>query len=359
MDYAKLYTTSVACTLVWGQRITDLESFWFKDFNELMDVWIEAEEPGANPPIDEFPILKYFPGKWKKRADKCRDMMDEMWDKARAIIDERRAKGIKRDCFIDTKLDEYAEKGWPMSQHAFNNLFGELLEAGADTTANQILTLILALAKYPEIQQKARKEIDAVCDASRSPQFAIDFDQMPYINCIVKEGMRWRPTASGGLPHLCTEDYWYDGMLIPKGTITFVGVWAIHHDEKLYPDHEKFDPDRYLGHPKLAGEYAASPDYNNRDHFGYGAGRRICPGMHLAERNMWRIVAKLLWAFELSEPVDPISGNVIPLDVQAYNSAILLRPLPYKVTVKPRSPDHLKSVQGELASAMKFMSQWE
>lgn len=119
--------------------------------------------------------------------------MDEMWDKARAMVDERRAKGIRRDCFIDDKLDEYSTKGWPMSQHAFNNLFGELLEAGADTTANQILTLILALAKNPEIQKRAQKEIDAVCGTQRAPLFS-DFDRLPYINCIVKEGMRWRPT---------------------------------------------------------------------------------------------------------------------------------------------------------------------
>jgi cytochrome P450 len=120
-------------------------------------------------------------------------MMDDMWDKARRLVDERRAKGDKRDCFIDQKIDEYTKKGFPMSQHAFNNLFGELLEAGADTTANQILTLILAFAKYPEIQKKAQAEIDAVCGTDRAPLFS-DFDSLPYINCIVKEGMRWRPT---------------------------------------------------------------------------------------------------------------------------------------------------------------------
>lgn len=151
-------------------------------------------------------------------------MMDGMWDKARAMVDERRAKGIKRDCFIDAKLDEYSAKGWPMSQHAFNNLFGELLEAGADTTANQILTLILAFAKYPHVQKRAREEIDKVCGTERAPLFS-DFDKLPYINCIVKEGMRWRPTfvdflssaavqntdldfsnsASAGLPHMVTQ----------------------------------------------------------------------------------------------------------------------------------------------------------
>jgi cytochrome P450 len=120
-------------------------------------------------------------------------MMDDMWDTARRRVDQRRAKGDKRDCFIDAKIEEYTEKGYPMSEHAFNNLFGELLEAGADTTANQMLTLILAFAKYPGVQKKARAEIDTLCGTERAPLFS-DFDKLPYINCIVKEGMRWRPT---------------------------------------------------------------------------------------------------------------------------------------------------------------------
>lgn len=85
----------------------------------------------------------------------------------------------------------------------------------------------------------------------------------------------------------------------------------------------------------------------------------MCPGIHLAERNMWRITAKLLWAFDISEPVDPVSGNVIPLDVNAYNSAILLCPLPFTVRVTPRSKEHLACIQRELDGALKFMSQWE
>lgn len=69
---------------------------------------------------------------------------------------------------------------------------GELIEGGADTTAAQILTLVLAFTLYPEVQAKARKEIDATCGTERSPRWT-DFEQLPYINCIVKEGMRWRP----------------------------------------------------------------------------------------------------------------------------------------------------------------------
>jgi cytochrome P450 family 619 len=77
--------------------------------------------------------LWYIPGKWKKRAYETRDRMDKLWSHGRKLVDERRSRGDKRECIIDLKLDEYNAEGWKMSQHAFNTMFGELLEAGADS----------------------------------------------------------------------------------------------------------------------------------------------------------------------------------------------------------------------------------
>lgn len=153
-------------------------------------------EPGANPPVDEFTFLKYIPKSmafWKRRALAAGDVMTGTWEKAREVVERRRAKGEKRDCIVDVLLDDYEKNGWPMSQHGFNNLLGETLEGAADTTSSQLLTLVLALAKHPEVQKKARIEIDALCGSKRAPLWS-DFQSLPYINCIIKEGMRWRPT---------------------------------------------------------------------------------------------------------------------------------------------------------------------
>lgn len=94
-------------------------------------------------------------------------------------------------------------------------------------------------------------------------------------------------------------------------------------------------------------------------HYGYGAGRRICPGIHLAERSMWRITAKLLWAFEFAEPINPATGEVEPLDQDAYTSANLVCPLPYKVRIKPRSQAHVDAIKRELAGAQEFLAQYD
>lgn len=169
-------------------------------------------------------------------------------------------------------------------------------------------------------------------------------------------------TSSGPLPHAndgALVDDEYRGMLIPKNSTIFLPTWALHHTDKYYPDAEKYNPDRYLNHPKLANDYAGSPEWDNRDHYNYGAGRRICPGVHLAERNMWRIAAKLLWAFEFAEPVDPESGKVVHLDPHAYNPGILQAPLPFNVRITPRSKAHIETIRRELAEAEGLLAQYD
>ncbi|EXJ84074.1 hypothetical protein A1O3_04741 [Capronia epimyces CBS 606.96] len=268
-NHIRRYTASVAATLVYGQRGATFDSFWGHVREPSLD-WTECMEPGANPPVDEYPLLKLIPktfAHWKKRALRAGETMDAVWTRARGIVEARRAKGDKRDCIADRLLDEYNEKGFPMSQHAFNNLIGELVEGGADTTSAQLLTMVLALARNPWVQKKAREQIDPLCGTSRSPRWGEDFAQLPYINAIVKEGMRWRPVAVTALPHKVRQDDYYKGMLIPKGSTVFIPTWAIHHNSEFYEDDEAFNPDRFLNYPKLASEYAGSANWKDRDKY--------------------------------------------------------------------------------------------
>ena len=142
-------------------------------------------------------------------------------------------------------------------------------------------------------------------------------------------------------------------MYIPKGSTIFLNVWGLHHDPKRFPNPEVFDPDHYLGRTLLASEYAASADSEKRDHYGYGAGRRICPGIHLAERNLFLAMSKLLWAFSFAEKRD-VQGRVIPLDVDAttgYSTGMHCCPKPFECEIKPRSEARQETILREYALA--------
>lgn len=68
-----------------------------------------------------------------------------------------------------------------------------------------------------------------------------------------------------------------------------------------------------MHHDLTAGEYAAHPDVEKRDHFSFGGGRRICPGLHIAERSIFLNLARLLWGFSIEHAKDE-NGNIIPVD---------------------------------------------
>ena len=115
--------------------------------------------------------------------------MTDIWNEARGIVDERRNRGDERDAVIDKILDQEIVPDVPMSDAEINIFVGALQMAAADTTANQLLTHILYLAMHPGVQEKSRKELDAVCGDARIPRWS-DFGSCPYVNCIIKEGNR-------------------------------------------------------------------------------------------------------------------------------------------------------------------------
>lgn len=176
---------------------------------------------------------------------------------------------------------------------------------------------------------------------------------------MLKEGKHVAPCLVARHTLTFTADDEYAGYFLPKGSLVFIPIWALHHSEAEYSDHERFNPDRFEGYDRLANDYAGSSDFAKRDHYGFGAGRRLCPGVHLAERNMWRIAAKLLWAFEFSEPVDPETGAVRPIDDEDYYAGILQAPNPFKVVIKPRSAEHVRVIKAEMADALGFLEQFD
>ena len=77
---------------------------------------------------------------------------------------------------------------------------------------------------YPEVQKKAQEELDRVVGTDRLPTFA-DRRNLPYINAILKEALRWHPVVPLGLPHVPTEDGLINGFLVPKGAVIMANIW--------------------------------------------------------------------------------------------------------------------------------------
>ena len=85
---------------------------------------------------------------------------------------------------------------------------------------------------------------------------------------------------------MLVQDDTYDQYVLPKGTMLFANAWAIHRDEDEYAQPEEFIPERFLSNKFGTRSKETSQDDHRRVTYGFGAGRRVCPGQRLAENSL-------------------------------------------------------------------------
>jgi cytochrome P450 len=156
---------------------------------------MHAISPGSHLPVEQFPIFKLIPQRWNPshvRAQEGFDIPTKIWTDALQRVELRRSQGDKRASLLDDLLSTEKELDPAFQGTRLANYLGAVMQAGAETSASATKTSIMFLATHPAVQDKAQREIDAVCGADRLPSFS-DFKDMPYINSIVKESLRIRP----------------------------------------------------------------------------------------------------------------------------------------------------------------------
>lgn len=229
-----------------------------------------------------------------------------------------------------------------------------MIEAGSETTSSTLNTTLKYLAAHPAAQSRAAAELDSTVGSTRSPTFA-DEPALPYIRAIAKEVLRLRPITNFGTPHYTTDDgVRYKDYWIPAHTVVTINQYALHYDGARYPDPEAFRPERYLAYPHKSGVYAAGADAEGRDHWSFGAGRRICSGMHLAENSLFITIAKIVWAFEIAPRMgEDGKPEVVDLSDEGFEPGVNTLPKPYVLEFRPRSEERERVVREEWEMALR------
>ncbi|KAF8158897.1 cytochrome P450 [Mycena galopus ATCC 62051] len=170
--------------------------------------------------------------------------------------------------------------------------------------ASTLVIFILAMALNPEVLRKAQIEIDTIVGIGSLPGFE-HRSALPYCEAVVREVFRWRPILPLGVPHLTTEDNVYEGYFIPKGTMVFANIWAMVHNESIYPHPDKFNPERF---------FTTDGQLNADDRIlAFGFGRRNCAGRHAADATVWATVVSILATFNIAK-VKYETGEEIEVD---------------------------------------------
>ena len=151
--------------------------------------------------------------------------------------------------------------------------------AGFDASATQTCLIAHELAAHPEIQDRVQAEVDAIMRSTGGkPTYEAVQNSMPYLDAVFSEAMRLHPIAF--LNRLCSQEFELPPATpegkpfkIPVGMNIFVPVAGFHSDPDLYPDPEKFDPERFTD------KKVNTADVTN---LGFGLGPRMCIGNRFA-----------------------------------------------------------------------------
>ncbi|EOD46637.1 putative cytochrome p450 protein [Neofusicoccum parvum UCRNP2] len=351
-DHCRRYTTSVVMTSTYGRRIPEFDTRevygLMKDFTDNMPP-TNAFLPDLIPPLAKLPTWMQW---WRKPALRMQMRQTAIWTKYWRTLLKQIEEKKAPECFVKQFIEtDYQKQDITEMQAAW--VAGTMIEAGSETTSSTLNTTIKYLAAYPEVQERANSELTSVVGDARSPAFE-DEAALPYIRAIAKEVLRMRPITNFGTPHYTTEPVRYKDFWIPANTVVTINQYAIHHDAARYKDPEVFRPERYLGHPHKSGVYAAAADPYERDHFSFGAGRRICSGMHLAENSLFITLAKILWAYEIAPLIGPDGKpEQVDLSDDGFEPGVNTLPKPYRVGFKPRSAEREAVVRSEWDTALK------
>ncbi|KAJ3558860.1 hypothetical protein NM688_g677 [Phlebia brevispora] len=336
-DHFKRSAASTMLCAIYGWLSIDSSSDTVvKDINDFMQRILTACLPGSYL-VDFFPSMLYLPlwlAPWKRKGMEWHEKDTKMFQELIDGVKVKMQSGDSDPCFAKMLLE--TEGKHELSDRESAWLAGVVYGAGSETTAATLEIFILAMLLYPNVMRRAQSQIDTVVGRGRLPLFG-DKESLPYIDAIVKEVLRWRPVGPLALPRFTTQDDWYKGYFIPKGTLVILNVWAMNRDPNHFPDYDEFRPERYLG---ASGELVdLVPDTHGQGHMTYSCGRRACVGKDLANQALFMDIAAILWAFNIEKATDEKGEAISSSSTDFVEEGVLIRPAPFKCSFTPRSPE--------------------
>ncbi|GAB1312809.1 O-methylsterigmatocystin oxidoreductase [Madurella fahalii] len=335
IDHLQTESGSIMLEMLYGYTSSPHEpDALVRLINKVMAEFSEAVVVGAWL-VDLIPWLRYLPD-WvpgtgfKQTARQWKKDCDEVMDVPADFVVQQMARNAAKPSYIERLLssDPDAENWTDIKQSA-----AALYAGGADSTAAGLSFFYLAMAAFPDVQVKAREEIDRVVGAGRLPGFQ-DRENLPYVEAVVKETLRWHPLAPLGPPHMSDQEDEIRGYRIPKGAIIIPSIKWFSADPAVYRDPDEFRPDRFLG-PNAEPTPAA---------YVFGFGRRICPGRLLADSTIFLTIAQSLAVFEIQKAVDKDTGKVIE-PVVGTTPGLVAHPMPFQCRIVPRSEKHVELIR--------------
>lgn len=220
-----------------------------------------------------YPVLGewWFPTPLNRRTRRARAGFDQ-W--AFRLIAERRRGSLDpnaRDMVTRMLLAKDPETGEGMTDEQICHEMLTFLIAGFESTSSALLWTFYELSQHPAVAARVHEEIEAVAPG-RAPTVK-DLSALAYTRRVIDEVMRKRPSAWFMARTTLTE-LELGGARIPAGSHLLISIPTVHTNPRVWPDPQRFDPDRFL--PEA--EAGRSPNA----YIPFGRGAHACIGAHFS-----------------------------------------------------------------------------
>lgn len=168
-------------------------------------------------------------------------------------------------------LEARDEQGQPLSDRELRDQLMTLLVAGHETTATALAWTLERITREPQALERLHD----------------DPDDEAYVDAVIKETLRLRPVVPAVARKL-TEPMRFGPWLLPAGVHIGPSIYLLHRREDLYPEPQRFLPERFLHSPP--GGYEWIP---------FGGGVRRCLGASFALLEMRVVLQEILRSVRL------------------------------------------------------------
>lgn len=263
-----------------------------EEMNEGRKVLSESTG-NIHPLIVFFPKLQrdWFP-LWRRYAN-AREAMYAWTDK---LVAARRAADRNVQDVLGVLMNARDDDGNLVDSDYIHTELNSILSAGHETTAVALSWALYELGLHPEIVTKLRAELDAA-GPNPEPELLLT---LPYLDAVCNEAIRLHPILAE-CARIPIQPMEIAGHHIPAGRAMAISIVGIHHDPTLYPEPDRFRPERFL-----------ERNYSVYEFLPFGGGHRRCLGSGLARYTMRIALAEAVqtWDFETAKIDKDIRRNI-------------------------------------------------
>jgi cytochrome P450 len=218
-------------------------------------------------------------GPWS-RLVRLRGELDQLLSED---MQRRREDGLHGEDMLDLLLSQTDEHGQGHGEQEMHEQLRTLLAAGHETSATSLTWALYHIYRDDTVRERLLAEL------SNRPT-PKEMAKLPYLGAVIQETLRMHPTVSIVLRRL-TGPLTVRGVACSEGDIVGIALPALHFNPDIWPDPNRFDPDRFLTRRVSPFEYAP-----------FGGGHRRCIGASFAMCELSVSIGTIMSTLELEMP---------------------------------------------------------